>query len=61
MKIKYLLFLVLSMFLMGNTKCHVEEYSFLDVRSKKEECIKQNKTFKLVYNKENIPVNYTCK
>jgi len=60
MKLKYLSIVVLSVFLMGNTQC-IEKYSFLDVRNKEEECIKQNKTFKLVYNQENIPVNYTCK
>jgi hypothetical protein len=45
---------------MGNTQC-VEKYSFMDVHNKEVECNKQNKTFKLVYNQENIPVNYTCK
>jgi hypothetical protein len=60
MKLKYLSIIVLSMFLMGNTQC-VEKYSFLDVHNKEVECSKQSKTFKLVYNKENIPVNYTCK
>ncbi len=59
MKIKYSSIIVLSMFLIGNTQC-VEKYSFIDVHNKEEECSKQNKTFKLVYNKENIPVNYTC-
>ena len=60
MKLKYLSIIILSMFLMGNTRC-VEEYSFLDVHNKENECNRRNKTFKLVYNKENIPVNYTCK
>lgn len=61
MKLKYLSIIVLSMFLLGNTQCHIEDYSFLHIHKLEDDCNREGKTFKIVYNKENIPNNYTCK